>query len=502
MDPRFPRANQLAIKNGKIIAVSNTQNLLSLKNKYTKIIDCRGKTVLPGFIDPHIHLFALAESFLIPNLQIRDKVYSISDIQKILKKISQQLPPGMWIRAKGYNEFYLIEKRHPNRFDLDAVSTQHPIKITHQSGQAIVLNTLGLKIVGISKETPDPPGGLIDRSLENGEPTGLLFGMEEHISKAIPPIDLEKLELGIRLANQKLYSCGITSIGEASPQNDFDRWKLLMKWTQNGFLNIRTKMYLGKNGFQEYQRNLFSSPTKNSYIPIGGIKIMITETTGDLSPDQSELNEITFKIHRSKLQAVFHAIEEKSIEAACKAVNYALKKYPRYDHRHRIEHCSICPPSLMKKISALGISVVTQPSFIFYNGDRYLKTVPQTKISYLYPIGSLIKNKVEVAGSSDCPIAPVNPIIGIYSAMSRKIYNNESLLPEERISIKDALEMYTIKGAKVLREENIKGSIAINKLADLVILNADIDKLSMDEIKDVKVEITILNGKIIYNSAN
>jgi predicted amidohydrolase YtcJ len=230
-----------------------------------------------------------------------------------------------------------------------------------------------------------------------------------------------------------------------------------------------------------------------------GVKIIVHETTGQLSPDQFELNEMVFDIHRSGLQAVLHAIESETIEAACNAVEYALKKSPRSDHRHRIEHCSVCTPSLAKRIATLGIMVVTQPSFIYYSGDRYLKTVPRPDLEHLYPLSTFIKNGVAVEGSSDCPVVPANPIMGIYSAVSRKTEAEDLVLRDEQITPLEALKMYTLDAAKATSEENVKGSAEPGKLADLVVLSGDPTKLPVNQIKDIEVEMTILGGEVVWD---
>lgn len=499
MDPSFQHAQLIGIKNGKISAVSNNESLIELKKRKTNVIDCKGKTILPGFIDAHFHLFAFAESLVTLNFEPRNNIRSISDIQTKIRETSQQQPPGTWIRGGGYNEFYLAEKRHPTRWDLDAVTTLHPIKLTHRSGRAYVLNSLALKLTGIAKETADPPEGLIDRDVETGEPTGLLFGMSDELTKVVPPLEYNQMEQGIKLADKELCSLGITSIHDASPRNNLSRWEFIQHWKEKGFLKPRITMLLGKEGFEEYQRHLFPSQTDENPSHIGGVKIIVHETTGQLIPSQQELNEMVNEIHQTGFQAILHAIEEYPIEAACNAIEYALKKTPKSDHRHRIEHCSLCPPSLAKRLASLGIIVVTQPCFIYYSGERYLRTVPKDPLKYLYPIATLMKNKVSVVGSSDCPIAPANPLIGIYAATSRKTEAGEFVLPEERITIGEALKIYTKVAAKASFEEKDKGTISPGKLADLVVLNGDPTKLPVDEIKDIKVEMTILDGKVVWD---
>lgn len=498
MDPSCPIAEWVAIRNKKFLGIGENAKFGELKDARTIVLDCKKKTILPGFIDAHCHLHAFAESLINLNLD-RSNVKSIHDIQAVIKNASLHLPPGSWIRGAGYNEFHLVEKRHPSRWDLDQATLLHPVKLTHRSGHAHVLNSSALRLLNISKETPDPPFGMIDRDLQSGEPTGLLYGMGEFLAKHVPPLEQRDLERGIKLANQKLLSHGITSLQDASPRNGIDRWRMLAQWKKEGLIKPRISMMIGMETFSEFQKNNFPATMNEGIISLGGVKIIVHETTGQLSPSQEDLTQMVLKIHQSGLQAALHAVEESTIEASCSAVEFALYRSPRSDHRHRIEHCSVCPPPLAKRLAALGIMVVTQPSFIYYNGDRYLRTVPNGQRSYLYPLATLLKNGVQVASSSDCPIAPVNPLIGIYSASSRLAETGEMLSPGEKISPLEALWMYTIHAARSNFEEGIKGSITPGKLADLVVLNEDPTRVPVGEIKDIQVEMTILDGEVVWN---
>jgi predicted amidohydrolase YtcJ len=165
MDRNFPKGELIAIGDDKILAVTSNEDIKEFKTKNSKIIDCKGKTVLPGFIDAHCHVYGLAESLISLNI-VPNTNRTISNLQDEIRHYSKTIPPGSWIRGKRYNEFYLKEKRHLNRWDLDQALFDHPIKLTHCSGHAHVLNSLALQFVGISKESPDPPGGMIDRHLE------------------------------------------------------------------------------------------------------------------------------------------------------------------------------------------------------------------------------------------------------------------------------------------------------------------------------------------------
>lgn len=501
MDPSFPHAQWIAISEGIIRAAGEGRDYKEFATRGTEVIDCGSRTVLPGFIDAHLHLRAFAESCVSLDLSQIQGLRSIKDIQGVLKNRCKKSPPGTWIRGRGYNEFYLAENRHPTRWDIDEVSHNHPVKLTHRSGHAHVLNSLALSLVGISAETGDPPDGLIDRDAATGEPTGLVFEMGEFLSERVPLLDKRETLKGLNLANQKLLSCGITSVQDTSHLNDFERWTEMCSWKEKGIFNPRIGFMLGAKGLEQFREggsSLFSSSVSGTHLCINGAKIILDETTGELRPSQTELNETVLKIHRAGFQVAVHAIEENAVESACSAIEYALNRLPRSDHRHRIEHCSVCSPTLSRRLAALGVLVVTQPSFVFYNGDRYLETVTSQRLQNLYPIGSLLKAGITVAGSSDCPIVPPNPLTGIYSSVSRKSNTGKVLSPGERIEPIDALRMYTTHAARASFEEHHKGSITLGKLADLVVLTGDPSAAAANEIKDMEVVMTILNGEVVW----
>jgi predicted amidohydrolase YtcJ len=500
MDPLQPKAGGVIIASGRIRGLlPAAADAAAGRGAGGRIIDCRGKTLLPGFIDCHFHLHALAEGFLSLDLGPGSGVGSISDMQSQLREFAGRFAPTQWIRARGYNEFYLAEKRHPNRRDLDAAAADHPVKLTHRSGHAHVLNSRALELVGISRTTADPRGGVIERDLATGEPTGLLFEMGDFLAKRIPALQAPELEEGIKAADQKLLAAGITSVYDTSAGNDARRWHLLRCWKQGGLLKPRVTVTLGLVGFAQQKSADFSTGLSSDQLRINGVKIILDETTGRLIPSQDELNALVLQIHRSGSQVAIHAVEENAVQSACRAIEFALKNFPRADHRHRIEHCSVCPPALSRQLAALGIMVVTQPAFIYFHGDRYLQTVAADQLPYLYPIATLFKQGVTVAGSSDCPIVPPDPLIGIYAAVARRSATGRPVLTAERIGHLQALRMYTRYAALAGFEEKHKGSITPGKLADLVLLSGDPSELPANEIKDLEVEMTVLDGKIVWN---
>lgn len=497
LDPMQPAARSIGIRAG-VIAWVSSDTIGRETITRARIVDCHGATVLPGFIDAHCHLHAYAASLITLNLEPRNAIRSLADIGQAIHGQSLKTPVGAWISGRGYDEFYLAEKRHPTRWDLDQAAPFHPVKISHRSGNAHVLNSPALAFVGIARETPDPPEGIIERDYVTGEPTGLLYNMGAFLSEKIPVLSREELRKGIKMANENLLAAGITSLQDATAGNGRKEWLRFVRWKEEGILAPRVRMMVGAASFQDYTNEPFSSSLPAQELAAGGVKIVIHETTGRLLPDQQELNKMVLAIHRLGLQAVLHAIEEKAVESACTAIEYALECHPRTDHRHRIEHCALCPPPLARRLAASGIMVVTQPSFIYYHGERYLRTVPPEQVSHLYPLATLIESGIVAAAGSDVPVAPLTPLTGLYAAVSRRSETQESVEQKEGISPDQAIFLYTKHGAQSAFEEHLKGSIAPGKVADLVVLDGDPRSRDPETIRDIKVRMTIINGQIVW----
>ena len=497
MDRRRPRAELVAAGTGNIVWVGTNDDLALFKGR-SRLINCEGKTVIAGFNDAHIHIMAYASNLLSIDCSPLS-VVSISDIQEKIRQEVKRTPRGTWIKGTGYNEFYLAEHRHPDRHDLDQAALYHPVRLTHRSRHACVLNSLGLSLAGISMETPDPPGGLIDRELDTGEPSGLLFGMNSYINEqVIPPLSEKELRQGVKLANQSLLSSGITSVHDATVRNGFDQWQTFIRFKEMGELVPRISMMLGLHALADFkERGLYYS-YGDSGLRLGAVKFTLDETSGRLNPSQGELNEGVFQAHQAGFQVAIHAVEEGTVEAAAIALEHCLRLNPKADHRHRLEHCSVCPPPLLRRLKAIKAVVVTQPAFIYYSGERYLSDVPDTQLPWLYRTRSFLKSGLKPTASSDCPVTPCNPLVGVYAAVTRRAESGQALSPKEAISPEEALWMYTLAGAYASFEEQLKGSIEVGKLADMVVLNADPTKVSSEELREIRVEKTIISGEVVW----
>jgi predicted amidohydrolase YtcJ len=496
MDAARPGATMVAIKGNRILKMGSGENISSCQGPGTRVIDCQGKTVLPGFVDAHCHPLALASHLLSVDCGPQ-AVTSIADIQNRIRQRAGQTPKGDWIRATGYHEFYLAEGRHPQRQDLDQATPDHPIKLTHQSGHACVLNTLALKLLNITAETPEPEGAIIERDLESGEPNGVLFEMNACVDGLMPPLSATDLEKGAELADRQFLSQGITSVRDATWGDAPRRWHSLRRLQEEEGFRPRVSMMIGVDEIDQWEAAGLKSE-KETTLRQNGVKVVIHTTRGSLHPPQDQLNRLVLEVHRRGHQLALHAVELETVKAAVTALEHALRKEPRPDHRHRIEHCSVCPPALVQRIRSIGAVVVTQPPFIFYNGNRYLATVAPEEQPWLYPIGSLLASGVRVAGSSDTPVVSASPLVGIYAAVNRLTQTNRPLGRNEAVSVLEALAMYTIEGAFSSFEENVKGSIAEGRLADLVVLSEDPTSVPPERLKELEVVMTILDGRVVW----
>jgi predicted amidohydrolase YtcJ len=428
-------------------------------------------------------------------------VQSIADIKAVVAKRARHTPTGNWVTGSDYNEFYLAEKRHPNRRDLDEAAPEHPVVLTHRSLHACVLNSLALAMAGITSQTPEPPGAIIERELDSGQPSGLLFEMLRYIrGQVMPPLSGEELAQGMAIANRGYLSIGITSLQEASVGNDLASWQNLKRFKDSAELASRVSMMFGFDALPQLQQAGLEFGSGDEQLRLGGVKIILNETTGSLQPPQEELNRQALTAHEAGFQLAIHCIEPGTVAAAITALEYIDDQSSLAGRRHRLEHCSECPPELLERLSRLKAMVVTQPPFIYYGGERYLATVPPQRQGWLYRTKSFLDSGLVVAGSSDSPVVPDNPLVGIYAAVTRRAKSGQQLLPEEAVTAEQALAMYTINAAYASFEEDVKGSIAPGKLADMVILSADPLKAPPEQIKDIKVEMTIIDGKIAWEA--
>ena len=496
-----PRAELLAVLDGRIMWVGCNSDLAALKGRNTRAIDCQGQTVVPGFIDSHCHLLAYASSLLAADCRPK-AVSSVADIQSALGERARVNGPGEWVRGTGYSEFDLDGGRHPSRRDLDEAVPDRPVRLNHRSGHACVLNSVALARAGLSRETPDPAAGVIERDLETGEPTGLLMDMDEYLEAVIPPLEDAEIRRGVQLASQRLVSAGITSAQDATHTNSVERWDALSDLKSDGALAPRITMLAGSDQLDGLLDRGLRFGSGDVDLSLGAVKIMLTATTGRLTPSPEELRAKMITAHDAGFPVAIHAVEAEAVQAAADAL---IESWPPgapriRGTRDRIEHCSECPPDSLEKLRRSGTIVVTQPGFIYESGRRYLSEVPPEVQPWLYRINSFETAGLRPAAGSDAPVAEPNPLLGIYSAVTRRARTGETVGEPERVRAELALQMFALSGAYAAFQEDERGSLEMGKLADLALLDGDPLEVEPEVLRHINVVMTVIGGKVVWEA--
>jgi len=500
VDQQQSQAEFVAVKADKIIFTGSKEQENDFTGPATKFIDCQGKTLVPGFNDAHCHIFSLLRKLTSIDLSL-PKIKSINDIKAIIKEKVRNTPPGEWITGTDYNEFYLAEKRHPTRWEIDEVAPDNPVMLTHRSLHGCVLNSKALALAGITMETAELPGTLIDRDVERGgEPNGFLAEMVGYIREQVmPPIPEKQLFESIKLANEQYLSQGLTSLQDATIVNDLKRWRYYRGFKDNDLLKSRVYMMTGIETMNEFQNANLSFGAGDENLKLGAVKIIPSMISEIIHPSLEELKTMALHTHQAGFQLAIHGVQAALVDAIISTYEYLQHNTPDFSsRRHRIEHCSECPPQLMERIKKLQPVIVTHPSFTYFSGDRYLATVEKEVVPWLYRTGTMVRNGLTVAGASDSPIVPNSPLTGIYGAVTRLTSSGQILNQAECMTANQGLRLYTLNAAYASHEEKIKGSITPGKLADMTLLSNNPNKVPVEEIKDIKVQMTVIGGKVVW----
>ncbi|MFH1141114.1 MAG: amidohydrolase [Chloroflexota bacterium] len=495
MDPRRPRATAVLVRGDKITWVGRDEDATS--QVVDRVIDCGGATLLPGLNDAHIHLLALASSLRHLDCS-RGAAASILDIQGLVRARAQATPPGQWLRGRGYDEFYLKEHRHPTRADLDAAASNHPVRLDHRSGHACVLNSLGLELVGIGLDTPDPPEGVIQRDQE-GRPAGLLLEMAGYLSRRMREFrEPDQLTELLSETSQALLRWGVTSLQDASPENNMERWHTLRAMREEGALQQRLTFMPGIHHLAQFIGAGLAYGAGDDWLRLGPAKLMLTLTTSQLYPDGEEILALVRDAHHNGFPVAAHAVEEEAIMAVLRAFQESGDSWGDRQLPDRVEHCSEATPKVQMLLTATGATVVTQPGFIYESGERYVATVPPEKQPWLYPLRTLREIRVPLAAGSDAPVASPNPWRGLYSAVTRRSADVRVLHPEQGLPLEDALRLYTAGAAAASGEGGLNGTIQAGAPADLALLDRHLVEGNPERLLTAWAALTMAGGTVLW----
>lgn len=522
MDPEMPKAEAVAIKNDRIIAVGSNKDIEKHNGEKTQIIDLEGKTAVPGLIDAHIHFPRLGkrlkELFL-------DQTSGIQEVVDIIAKRVKQAKSGEWITGRGWHTVYWKMEGYPDNVELSQVSPNNPVYLVGMASHAALVNDKALKLAGITKDTPDPPGGKIIKDPQTGEPTGILLEKaQDLVSKLFPPETHEAKKENIKLGIQTALKMGLTEVHDAGV--GYDIIKIYKELLQENELNIRLYvMFLVPDGGEVLDKFIKHPPEiglGNHQLTLRCIKVFVDgalgargaallepysdspEHTGLIRNSEEEIYKVVSKSMKAGYQVAMHAIGDGANRIALNAIERALREMPAQDHRMRIEHAQILRPEDIPRFGKLGIIPSMQPIHCTMDMGFTEARVGPKRVKGAYAWKSLIKGGARIAGGSDTPSFPLhytNPLWGIYAAVTRQDNQGNPAsgwYSEQKVIRLDALKMYTINAAFASFEENIKGTIAPGKLADLTILSKDIMAMPEREIFKTEVLMTMIGGKILY----
>jgi predicted amidohydrolase YtcJ len=516
LDPATPSANAIGIRGGRIAWIGDSRDARDNFGGTYKTVDLAGATVVPGFIDAHHHLMALG--FSMSQIDCRyPAVKSVNDIVQAVRRRAESAAAGEWLFGRGYDDNNLAERRHLTRWDLDAVSPHHPVMIGHVSGHMSVVNSAALERAGIGSGTESPFGGHIARN-DAGEPTGLLQETaQDLLGLPFLPDDKVKLREYLDVASKAYLAAGVTSGHEAGIFGPAEFSVLQDAWA-DGSLALRTYMMIRTPFLEALEGVGFHTGFGDDLLRVGSIKVfsdgsLIGRTAAvchpyedaDLGDDlgltmftQEELNDIVWRGHRAGWQMAIHAIGDRAIDMCLDAYEAALRRLPRPDHRHRIEHCGIMRPDIIKRMVRLGVIPVGQPPFISEFGDGFLEHLGRERCQLTYPLKSLLEAGLPACGSSDSPVSSYQPLVGIQAAVTERTARGALFAPAEALSVEEALSIYTRNSAFAAFDEHKKGSITVGKYADFAVLARDPRTEPPESISEIPVQATIRGGEFVY----
>jgi len=488
------KAEALVVADGKILKVGTNKEIRRLFGDQWKSVDLQGKTVLPGFIDSHVHFMATAITAVGVDLS------EAKSIEEILAKVEERVratPRGEWVF--GYFITHLSDRGMPTRFDLDRVSTHHPIRLTHRNGHLCSMNTKALEILGVPKE-------LDGIEKESGEMTGVI---RDPAIQVLPHPGLamseERKRDALKLASRLAAEKGVTTL-HALDGGTRNTGAIEYLRSVEDDLSVKLVLYNQTTEIQEVLESglpriggcicadgAFESHTAALFEPYEDEP----DHYGTLTYTQKEMSDFILQAHRHGFQVAIHCEGDRAIEQVLFSYESALRRFDRNDHRHRIEHFEIPTENQLERAAKAGIVAGMQPAFLpffFFRGgvERYEAFLGKARVKRIHPYRTMLSHGILMTGGSDSPVTKIDPLLGISAAVNHPH-------SDERLPVLEAIKLFTINGAKSAFEENVKGSIEAGKAADLVVLSEDPGSVHPDKIESISVEMTLVNGEVVFS---
>jgi predicted amidohydrolase YtcJ len=516
VDHSQPVAEGFAVSAGRFVAVGGTVEMRAFIGRGTQVIDARGRTVVPGFIDAHCHPASSGleevRSVELMNLRSLDAIYAA------LRARAATTPPGEWVTAVDYDDTK-VTGGILTRTGLDGAVSDHPVSVDRRGGHVAWFNTAAFGLAGITRDTPNPDGGAFDRDA-GGELTGRVT--ENAVAsfwkrvKAPPMPTRAQWQEGVRRIARKMSAAGITSVHDAT--TDADALRAYQDARAGGDLILRVYAMVMPDVFAALRTAGVRTGFGDDWLRVGGVKHFADGSVsartmrmstpyegrpndyGTLTITQAELDAAVAEVHHAGFQNGVHANGDVAIDMVLTAYERMLVREPRADARPRVEHCTLVTPEILTRMRALGAIPTPFATYLRAYGEKWPE-YGEARLRRMFAHRSFLDAGIPVAGASDYSAGPFEPLMGIQSMVTRRDQAGHVWGANQRVTVAEALRIYTINGAHASFEEADKGSITAGKLADFVVLEADPHRVNPDAIERIRIVRTVVGGGTTYEAA-
>jgi len=516
MDPAQPVAEAVAIYGNRIVAAGSTNDIRKLAGPNTRTIDAKGRLLLPGFNDAHTHF--LSGGFQLSSVDLRD-ANSPQEFAARIKAFAEKLPKGRWVSGGDWDHERWPAAKLPTKELIDSFTAETPVFVNRLDGHMALANSLALKLAGVTRETADPPGGVIVRN-KSGEPTGVLKDAAQNfVWKVVSPATFEEKLDAARAATNYAAKLGVTSVQDMSAGDDvgiyqtlLDRGELktriyavspLPSWERVARMGVRAHFgseMLRVGGLKGFADGSLGSTTALFYEPYRDDPSTSGIAGDEMYPEGVMLKRVS-EADRAGLQVMIHAIGDRANDLILSIYEQVERENGKRDRRFRIEHAQHLRAQDIPRFARDGVIASMQPYHAIDDGRWAEKRIGKERIKTTYAFRSLLDSGATLAFGTDWTVAPLNPLLSIYAAVTRRTLdgkNPNGWVPEQKITVEETVRAYTLGSAYAEFQENVKGSITAGKLADIVLLSRDIFKIDPNEIENVKVVMTMVDGRVVF----
>jgi predicted amidohydrolase YtcJ len=518
MESSHPTAEAVAVLGNRIVAVGATDEIRALAGSNTRVVDAAKRTVFPGFNDAHVHF--LEGGFSLASVDLRD-ARSPEELARRLGDFGKKLPAGQWILGGEWDHEKWPGAPLPTRQMIDGATPDRPVFVHRLDGHMALANSLALKLAGVTKETKDPPGGLVVRDARTGEPTGVLKDAAQGlVERAIPEKTFAEKRAAARAASEHAAQLGVTSVTDMSAGEDVGLYQYMLEQGE-----LKTRIYAIRSivSWEPLARTGVRAAFGSDRLRIGGLKGFADGSLGSTTafffepyndapgtrgllfdqmlPEGTMLNRVE-AADRAGLQVMIHAIGDEANLRILDLYRAVEAKNGARDRRFRIEHAQHLRAGEIPRFGSQKVIASMQPYHEADDGRWCEKRIGPERSKGTYAFRTLLDTGATLAFGSDWPVAPLNTIEGLKAAVTRQTLDGkhpEGWFPEQKITLDEAVRAYTVGSAYAEFAEQAKGTIAPGKLADLVMLDRDLYKADPAEIDKARVILTVMDGRVVYD---